>query len=522
MKISMPRMNFWRAAAVLILALAAYGSWVRFYHGLGASTGLSDGFPWGLWIGFDVLVGVGLAASGFTIAATVHIFNMEKYESISRPSVLTAFLGYLLVCLALIFEIGRPLRLWHPLIMWNPHSVMFEVAWCVTLYTTVLALEFSPMVFERFRLKLPLKMVRTIYLPVVIVGVVLSTLHQSSLGTYFVIVPDKLYGLWYTPMLPLFFFLTAISAGLAMTIIQSVLSARAFGRELKPDVLMGLARVIVIVLSVYIAWKFVNLSSRGNLPLAFQFTPKAVLFWTEIGLGAILPVSIIFLSGSRISEGKIFLAAILVAMGFCMNRLNVSITGMAGSDIYFPKWTEIAVSIGLVTTGFVLFSLAVRFLPVFTAEEEEEGRGTVLHKHYTPIPLGAVIALWGVVLLAGVAYALADREEKALTPAPPRIERKVDISKQELGELPKDAVIKGSGDSPGPVKFSHADHVGFQDRPECGACHLKLFSYGLNPDAPRPSGEGWHETTACGSCHNGKEGQAFKVKGHCERCHAEE
>ena len=145
----------------------------------GGATNLNDKFPWGIWIGFDILCGVGLAAGGFTLVAVVHIFNIEKYHPILRPSILTAFLGYLLVVFALLFDLGRPDRLWHPLVMWNPHSVMLEVAWCVTLYTTVLALEFVPVVLEKFELHQSLKVVRAISVPLMIAGVILSTLHQS-------------------------------------------------------------------------------------------------------------------------------------------------------------------------------------------------------------------------------------------------------------------------------------------------------------------------------------------------------
>ena len=174
MKLNISKITFWKLVAGIIFVFGIYATLIRFTKGLGAVTNLTDEFPWGLWIGFDVLVGVGLAAGGFVIAATVHIFNLEKYKAISRPAILTAFLGYLLVIIALLFDLGRPYRIWHPLIMWNPHSVMFEIGWCVTLYTIVLALEFSPVVFEKFNLKVPLKFIRTLYIPIVIAGVILS------------------------------------------------------------------------------------------------------------------------------------------------------------------------------------------------------------------------------------------------------------------------------------------------------------------------------------------------------------
>src|SRR5947209_667728 len=164
-----------------LLTAGAVAFYTRVMYGLGASTNLSDQFPWGIWIGFDILCGVGLAAGGFTLVAVVHIFNIEKYKPILRPTILTAFLGYVLVVCALLFDLGQPQRIWHAMVMWNPHSVMFEVAWCVMLYTTVLALEFAPAVFEKFGWHRGLKAVKLISVPLVILGVILSTLHQSSL-----------------------------------------------------------------------------------------------------------------------------------------------------------------------------------------------------------------------------------------------------------------------------------------------------------------------------------------------------
>src|SRR6266545_416156 len=272
-----------------------------------------------LWQG--VLL-AGLAAGGFVVAATVHVFRIERYESIARPAVLTAFLGYILVIVGLLFDLGLPYRIWHPLVMWNPHSVMFEVAWCVTLYTTVLALEFLPLVLERFRLAKPLKVLRAIYVPLVIVGVLLSTLHQSSLGSLYVIVPDKLYGLWYTPLLPVFFFLSAVAGGLAMTIFESFMSYRAFGKRLEHHLLAGIARVLVVVLAVYALIKFQDLAGRGSLHLVWTLTPESVLFWGEIGLGVLLPMVLFALPQVRASERGLFFGALLTVMGFIVNRLN--------------------------------------------------------------------------------------------------------------------------------------------------------------------------------------------------------
>ena len=194
------------AITVLCIWVAALWTLIRrFAEGLGPVTGMNDAAPWGIWIGADVFAGVALAAGGFVIAATVHIFRIDRFKPILRPTILTAFLGYILVAVALFIDIGRPLSWWHPLIMWQKHSIMFEVTWCVILYSTVLAIEISPVVLERLGLTTLLRLVKVITIPVVIAGVILSTMHQSSLGSLYLIVPGKLYPLWYSPLLPVFF-----------------------------------------------------------------------------------------------------------------------------------------------------------------------------------------------------------------------------------------------------------------------------------------------------------------------------
>jgi Ni/Fe-hydrogenase subunit HybB-like protein len=365
------KFTFWKAVFLALMVAGFYGTIVRFGQGLGRSTNLNDQFPWGLWIGFDVLCGVMLAAGGFTLTAAVHIFNIKRLHPIIRPTILTAFLGYVLVCVALMYDLGRPYRIWHPLIMRNPHSVMFEVAYCVMLYTTVLSLEFSPIVLERFNLQKPLKIVRAALIPLVILGVILSTLHQSSLGTLYLIMPEKLHPLWYTPLLPVFFFVSAIAVGLAMTIFESSMSSKYFGQQLELPILKELGRVLVVVLCVYGILRFEDLLHRGVLKMLLQPGYEMYLFWLEISLSLLLPLLLLSQKKVRTKAQGLYVAAVLVVLGFITNRLNVSITGLesAAGMHYMPKWTEIAVTGAIIAAGFALFGLAVKYLPIFPAEE---------------------------------------------------------------------------------------------------------------------------------------------------------
>lgn len=373
MKAKLPRLTFWRGVLILILAAGLFSSMMRFTQGLGASTALSDQFPWGLWIGFDVLCGVALAAGGFTISAVVYIFHIERFRPIVRPTILTAFLGYSLVIVGLIFDLGRFYKIYNPLVMWNPHSVMFEVAWCVMLYTTVLALEFSPILFESLNWRKPLAVVKSVMLPLVILGVVLSTLHQSSLGTLFLIVPEKLYPLWYSPLLPVLFFVSAVALGCAMTIFESFLSWRAFRQRLELDLLSDLGKVIVVALGVYMILRVQDLIHNGTWPLAFGSGYEARLFQAEFILGVLAPIILLLIPAVRRDDFGLFASSVMVIAGIVMNRLNVSITGLEGAAgaSYVPSWMEVAVTLSLVGIGFLLFSLAVRYLKIFPEEQEE-------------------------------------------------------------------------------------------------------------------------------------------------------
>ncbi len=390
MKRIFSRITIWNAIFTAIMASGLYATFLRIVYGLGGSTNLSDKFPWGLWIAFDVMCGVGLAAGGFTLVAMVHIFNIEKYKPVLRPAILTAFLGYVLVVVGLMFDLGRPDRLWHPLVMWNPHSVMFEVAWCVTLYTTVLFLEFLPMVFEKFGWHRPLKWIHRISVPLMILGVLLSTLHQSSLGSLFLIVPEKLYPLWYSPMLPLMFYVSAIAVGLAMTIFESWHSSRAFGRALELPLLVGLGRVLAVVLSVYLWIRFLDLIHRNALVLLKQNRIETWLFALEIAL-IVVPMVLLYQSGIRMRPGALYACAVMVVFGFITNRLNVGTTGLeAGSGThYIPKWSEVAVTLSIVAAGFAIFRGVVRHFPVFEVQshnylpsESEEPESALLTGAY--------------------------------------------------------------------------------------------------------------------------------------------
>lgn len=371
--------SFWKMTAVAIMLAGIYSTYVRFFQGLGASTNLSDQFPWGIWIGFDVMCGVGLAAGGFTLAAIVYIFNIKRFEPIIRPTILTAFLGYVLVIVGLMFDLGRPLQIWHAIIMWNPRSVMFEVAWCVMLYTTVLALEFSPVILEKFKMEKTIKMVKRISIPLIILGVLLSTLHQSSLGSLYLIVPEKMYPLWYSAYMPIFFYVSAIAAGCAMIIFESFLSSRAFKRGLEMNLLTEISRVCVVMLGVYAVMKIMDLNDRHMFSLLTIPRGETYMYWLEVTVGVIIPFIMFTQKKVRTSPNGLFIGASLVVMGFIMNRMNIAITAMENwsGTLYVPSFTEFMITAMIVTVGFMAFYFIAKYFPVFTHEEHHEEKDSL-------------------------------------------------------------------------------------------------------------------------------------------------
>ena len=354
---------------------------IRFMYGLGAATNLSDGRPWGFWIVFDDMCGVALAAGGFTLAGIVHIFGREKYRSLYRPAILTALLGYVLVVLSLVVDLGHPWYMWHFFIYWNVDSPMFEVAVCAVLYTIVLALLFSPAVFERLdSLNFPvirsikwsiiLKIVRRIEVPLIIAGIIVSTLHQSALGSVFLLMPGSLHPLWYTPILPALFLISAIAVGPAMAIFETVISNRIFGHQLAQDVMSGLVRYIPYILGLYLCLKVLDLIIAQELSLVFSAGHYSLLWWGEILIGVILPIILFSIPAVRNNRMAVFWSSFLVIAGIIFNRFNVGIFGLAMRPgyTYTPHWMEIAISIGLVADAMLVIWLAYRYLPVHSDE----------------------------------------------------------------------------------------------------------------------------------------------------------
>ncbi len=365
------KLTFWRAVFLVIMVAGLYSTYIRYFHGLGAATNMTDQFPWGFWIGFDCLCGVMLAAGGFCIVGAVYLFNVESLHSVVKPAVLTAFLGYLLFIVGLLFDLGRPWFIWHQLIYMNPHSVMFEVGMCVMTYTTVLFFEFLPNVFERLHWKAPIKWIKRIYPVLIILGILLSTLHQSSLGSLYLIMPSKLHPFWYSPALPFFFFGSAVAVGLAMTIFESTQSAKAMGRQLEIKVLVQLGGALLVALWVNALLRLEDYWRRDMLRQIIKPSYEACFLWLELMLAFVIPITMLSFKKIRLSPRGLYAASVISLLGFITNRLNVSLIGFETyvGHHYVPKWTEFSVTLMIIAMGFALFAVAVRYLPIFPALE---------------------------------------------------------------------------------------------------------------------------------------------------------
>jgi Ni/Fe-hydrogenase subunit HybB-like protein len=341
---------------------------VRLFFGLGATTNLNDAYPWGLWISFDVLAGVALAGGGFTMAATIYIFNLKKFEPLLRPAKISAFLGYLMFVIGLFFDLGQPWRIWHPMIMWNPESVLFEVAWCVMLYTTVLGVDIFIMALERWQKHDWVKFFRDIYLVLVVAGVILSTLHQSSLGALYLLMPEKMSDLWASRAIGPLFFVSAIIGGMSMIILESIISAWAYKRKPEMNILPSFAKGLGIVLLVYFAMKVTDLYARGATVWSLD-APHLAFYFELFGCVA-FPALLLYFHEVRNSQKGLLWAAGISAFGVVFNRFNVSLTSYGGyrTFSYFPSLVEIFITISLVAGGILIFDYLTRNLPIYKSE----------------------------------------------------------------------------------------------------------------------------------------------------------
>jgi Ni/Fe-hydrogenase subunit HybB-like protein len=375
-----PALTPFNVVAGIIVVVGLSITVIRFTQGLRATTNLSDYNPWGIWIGFDLLVGVALAAGGYVTSAACYLFGLKRFHSAVRPAILTGFLGYALVVLALHYDVGRPWRLPYPFIVQQgTTSLLFEVAACVALYLTVLFIEFTPAALEWLGLKRARSIVVKLTLVLTIFGVVLSTLHQSSLGALFLIAPSKLHPLWYSPYLALYFFVSSIVAGLSMVIFEGSLAHKHFHDKMDAahlaeadGVALGFAKAASWTLAGYFIMKVIGLAQTN----AWGYLGSGYGLWFLVEmLGFVLLPCYFYAIGAREKNLKIIRrTAAWTVLGIVINRFNVGLIAfnyhLPSSERYFPHWMEIGISVFVVTIGILAYKFIVTHMPILYAHPD--------------------------------------------------------------------------------------------------------------------------------------------------------
>lgn len=375
----------WFTFGVILIAIGAVLIVYRFIAGLGAVTNLSDGYPWGIWIAFDVVTGVALAAGGFTMAALVYVFNRGEYSPLVRPALLTALLGYAIAATAIVIDVGRWWQIYNPVLpqYWQGNSPLFEVSICVMIYITILIIEFVPVVSEKYKdSKKPFlrslahklgPLVNKYLMVFIILGIVISTLHQSSLGAVMIAAVERIHSLWWSPFLPLMFLISAIAVGFAVVTVESYVAARSFKRPVEKDMLARLAGIIPYVLGIYLIVKLFDLIAYGKIPLLFADW-WGLMYIIEMSLLVFIPFFMLLKKSVRFDIGKLLNVSIMMIAGIILNRLNTYLFTYQPrpGETYFPTLVEVLVTAALIALLFVGYKVLASFFPVMSVSTEEK------------------------------------------------------------------------------------------------------------------------------------------------------
>ncbi|MDR1289795.1 MAG: polysulfide reductase NrfD [Planctomycetaceae bacterium] len=349
------RITFIRVILFLMVLFAFGVVLVRFLFGLSAVTNLNDDWPWGLWIGFDVMCGVALAGGGYGTALLVHVLHIDRLRPVARGAMLTSLIGYLLVMAGLFLDIGRWWNFWRPFVSWGHESILFEVFWCISAYTIIQVLEFCEILTERI-FRIFHKFFVAIFPVLIIIGVAIPMMHQASLGGLYLLMDGRLHQLWWSPIIFVFFLLSSFYVGPAMVVIESALGGKLLKHTIQVDVLRSLARIGGVVMLIYLVLRLGDLILRNDITILLTDGVEGIAFRVEIFIGLVVPIVIVFspLSGKRF---WLMVYGVCASFGVFLNRMNVVVTGMQqemGSP-YFPTIYEIAVSAGLVAAGILVY-----------------------------------------------------------------------------------------------------------------------------------------------------------------------
>jgi Ni/Fe-hydrogenase subunit HybB-like protein len=370
------RLTWWDKLLLAIMAAAAIVAFVRFATGIGTIANINNAYPWGWWVGYGIMTMIAIGGVGFTITALVEIIGVHRYHSFLRPAVLMAFLCYASAITMLMVELGRPWKVWMVLVSWAPTSALYEVGWCAFLYLTVLALEFAQVPLKQAGWGRAFRFIRTIYIPIMLLGVTLSHLHQSSLGTLMTLIPHKINLLWWSDNLPLLYLFSAMMAGPAMAILEHLAAARWLGFAPRMDLLAGLARIEAWLVGLFFAFQMGDLFYRGAADAMFISSWFAISFWVEIVFGLMLPFVLLLMPEVRISRGGLATACSMIIAGVLLHRLNVAVIGLRVRhwETYVPSLGEITITLGITAAAIFAFGYFARILPIHEELPAPENR----------------------------------------------------------------------------------------------------------------------------------------------------
>jgi Ni/Fe-hydrogenase subunit HybB-like protein len=561
------------------LALAGLVAAVfRLRFGLGATTNLTDHVPWGLWKILNMVAGVAISTSGFTLGFLVYVLRLERFRPLMKPAILVAFLGYGCSCTALLFDIGLPWRFWHPFVMWNEHSFLFEVFWCVILYFTVTAIELAPTIFQKLKAEKASAVLHRIAFGVVVLGISLSSLHHSSLGSLFLVTPERLHPLWYTPLLPLLFLLSAMGAGIMFVVLIRIFHARLYDREAVfgssrverelmmvrsregygaeqrvpaggPDapMLTALASIGTAILGVYLLLQLANLVLSGSWHALLAGTWESWLFAGELLMAAVLPILLVWLPATRGSPVALGVAAFSATCGLLLNRMDVGIFGYFrdASEVYFPSLIEWAVSIGVVAAAALLFLLFAETMAIFQTSGTEDRKARPFGASFDSLSRVWYAALRGGMERATLIGVMVIPLAWALMYPPFHTREAPDVRPALRMDLTRDS-LRIDGDRGGLLTvFPHADHQerlggdsscvtchhmslpGDETTP-CSRCHRHMVDATLIFDHARHTaavvkqeklGGVFPENHACAICHAEGDAKTAGTAKHCLECH---
>jgi Ni/Fe-hydrogenase subunit HybB-like protein len=389
----LPRLTWWDWALLAVMAMGVILAVVRYGAGIASVANINNAYPWGWWVGYGIMTMIALGGVGFTITGLVEVLGVRRYHSLLRPAVLMGLLCYAGAIIMLMVELGRPWMVWMILVSWAPTAALYEVGWCAFLYLNVLVFEFAMVPLEQIGWGRLVGIMRVIYMPLMLLGVTLSHLHQSSLGTLMTLIPHKINVLWWSDLLPLLFLFSAIMAGPAMAILEYLAAARWLGFEPRMDMIASLARIEAWLVGLFVVFQIGDLVYRGAVDAMLGGTWFALSFWIEIGLGLLVPLVLLMMPEVRRSRSGLAVACSLIVAGVLLHRLNVAVVGLRVRhwETYVPSLGEVGITLGITAGAMFVFGILARILPI-----HEELAHTQASPRRAAAPTGALHGVPGL------------------------------------------------------------------------------------------------------------------------------